>query len=179
MQLILIFFFNFKKRLTNFEIYKTINLLFLKYELYFFIVFRFIIQTWTESTENTSIELLEQGYKLIISTKDAWYLDHGFYGNTRYYNWATVYNNHIPEVSKGVYGGEVCMWGEYVDDFALDARVWPRAASASERLWSDPITSSSAALYRLLEHRERLIKLGIKAEAIIPEWCYENEGLCE
>ncbi|XKL63937.1 hypothetical protein PGB90_006301 [Kerria lacca] len=140
---------------------------------------RFIIQTWTESTENTSIELLEQGYKLIISTKDAWYLDHGFYGNTRYYNWATVYNNHIPEVSKGVYGGEVCMWGEYVDDFALDARVWPRAASASERLWSDPITSSSAALYRLLEHRERLIKLGIKAEAIIPEWCYENEGLCE
>lgn len=139
---------------------------------------RFIIQTWVESNLTINTELLRKGYKLIISTKDAWYLDHGVWGRTTYYDWAKVYNNRIPDVSDGVYGGEVCMWGEYVDDSAIDSRVWPRAAAAAERLWSNPTTGSAAAMYRFLFHRERLIKMGIKAEAVIPQWCYQNENLC-
>lgn len=123
-------------------------------------------------------ELLNKGYKLIISTKDAWYLDHGFWGRTMYYNWAKVYDNRIPDLSRGVYGGEVCMWCEYVDDSAIDSRVWPRAAAAAERLWSNPTNGSAAALYRFLSHRERLVKMGIRAAAVIPQWCYENEDLC-
>lgn len=58
---------------------------------------RFVIQTWVESQSNIPYELLNRGYKLIISTKDAWYLDHGFWGRTKYHTWRDVYNNRIPK----------------------------------------------------------------------------------
>lgn len=124
------------------------------------------------------INLLDLNYKLIMSTKDAWYLDHGVWGRTSYYPWSKVYDNKIPEFSKGVLGGEVCMWGEYVDDSGVESRIWPRAAAAAERLWSDPKSSSALALKRFLQQRERLVKMGIRAEAVIPEWCYQNDGQC-
>ena len=75
---------------------------------------RFVIQTWIEGSDPLNQKLLEMGYQIILSTKDAWYLDHGFWGRTNYYNWATVYNNRMP-AGAGVLGGETCMWSEYVD----------------------------------------------------------------
>lgn len=141
--------------------------------------YRFVIQAWTETSDDVIEELLAKGYKMIISTKNAWYLDHGFWGNTVYYKWDRVYDNQIPLPSRGVYGGEVCMWGEYVDDSAIDAKIWPRAAAVAERLWSNPSSRKSTVIYRLLQQRRRLIQLGIKAEAILPEWCENNEGMCE
>lgn len=57
---------------------------------------RFIIQTWVESPSPIPIELLKKGYRLIISTKDAWYLDHGFWGTTKYHSWRDAYTNQIP-----------------------------------------------------------------------------------
>lgn len=41
-----------------------------------------------------------------MSTKNAWYLDHGFWGATTYYPWRTVYRNRLPN-HPGVLGGEV------------------------------------------------------------------------
>ena len=63
---------------------------------------RFIIQTWVSHNSDLNTDLLNLGYDIIISTKNAWYLDHGFWGNTPYYNWKIVYENVIPrhEVSK-------------------------------------------------------------------------------
>lgn len=40
---------------------------------------RYIIQTWVPKESNLTTSLLELGYELIISTKNAWYLDHGFW----------------------------------------------------------------------------------------------------
>lgn len=40
---------------------------------------RYVIQTWVPKDSNLTRALLELGYELIISTKDAWYLDHGFW----------------------------------------------------------------------------------------------------
>lgn len=113
-----------------------------------------------------------------MSTKDAWYLDHGFWGSTTYYKWSKVYDNRLPEFTSGVLGGEVCMWGEYVDESVIDSRIWPRAAAAAERLWSNPDSYSAMALPRFLQHRQRLVKFGIRAEAIMPEWCYQNDNEC-
>ena len=41
-----------------------------------------------------------------MSTKNAWYLDHGFWGTTRYYDWRTVYSNKL-NPDKNILGGEV------------------------------------------------------------------------
>lgn len=114
---------------------------------------------------------------MIISTKDAWYLDHGFWGSTTYHNWQVVYNNRLLQ-HKNVLGGEVCMWGELVDGSSVDAKVWPRTAAAAERLWSNPNTDSLQATKRFLRHRERLVSRGINADAVVPRWCYQNEGEC-
>lgn len=58
---------------------------------------QFIIQTWVEADKDLNEKLLKLGYKLIISTKDAWYLDHGFWGITKYHTWRDVYKNVIPQ----------------------------------------------------------------------------------
>lgn len=76
---------------------------------------RYVIQTWVESSDEMPQQLLDRGYELIMSTKNAWYFDHGFWGNTRYYTWKMAYDNHIP-MHKGVLGGEACVWGELIDE---------------------------------------------------------------
>lgn len=70
------------------------------------------------------------------------------------------------------------MWGELVDDSSIDNRIWPRAAAAAERLWSDPDTGTAIAESRFYRHRERLISRGVQAETLSPRWCYQNEGEC-
>lgn len=70
------------------------------------------------------------------------------------------------------------MWGELVDEFSLDNKIWPRAAAVAERLWSDPDTDTSSAEKRFYRHRERLVTRGIDAEALSPQFCYQNEGDC-
>ncbi|XP_012262166.2 chitooligosaccharidolytic beta-N-acetylglucosaminidase [Athalia rosae] len=140
---------------------------------------RYVIHTWVESGSPIPDELLDLGYRLIISTKNAWYLDHGVWGQTKYHTWRDVYLNQISRKS-GVLGGEVAMWAEYIDGGALDSRVWPRTAAAAERLWSDPIYRSTASVEpRFYSHRNRLIQRGIRPEAVTPEWCAQNDGECQ
>ncbi|KAL7745812.1 hypothetical protein ACLKA6_010006 [Drosophila palustris] len=142
---------------------------------------RFIIQTWVGAQDSLNRDLLQRGYRLLISTKDAWYLDHGFWGRTNYYNWRTVYDNVLP-IAHGqvrqVLGGEVCMWSEYVDQNSLEARIWPRAGAAAERLWSNPKSAASLAQRRFYRYRDRLIARGIHPDAVIPHWCVLHEGQC-
>ncbi|XP_058807710.1 chitooligosaccharidolytic beta-N-acetylglucosaminidase [Phymastichus coffea] len=142
---------------------------------------KFVVQTWVEADKDLNARLLDLGYQLIVSTKDAWYLDHGFWGSTKYHSWRDAYNNRIPQ-HQGVLGGEACMWGEYVASGSLDARVWPRAAAVAERLWSDPPSKGSTAEAepRLQAHIDRLRRrTRVLADAIAPEWCDQHEGQCQ
>lgn len=41
-----------------------------------------------------------------------------------------------------IYGAEAALWTEQVDEWALDARLWPRASALAERLWSSKIIFS-------------------------------------
>jgi hexosaminidase len=66
------------------------------------------------------------------------------------------------EQRRHVLGGEACMWGEYVSEEMLDARVWPRAAAIAERLWSPADLRDVDDMYRRLERQsERLDGLGL------------------
>lgn len=73
---------------------------------------------------------------------------------------------------------QVCMWGELVDDNNIDQRIWPRAAAAAERLWSNPKSSANFARNRFYAHRERLRKRNLHPEAVTPQWCVLNPGEC-
>ena len=42
-------------------------------------------------------------------------------------------------------GGSASMWGESVDAFNWDVRVWPGTTALAERLWSDPPNTTTTA----------------------------------
>lgn len=139
---------------------------------------RYIIQTWLPNTADIPKQLLDKGYRLIMSTKNAWYLDHGFWGTTKYYSWKTAYLNRLP-LNSLVLGGEACMWSEYVDEHSIEVKIWPRTAAIAERLWSDPSNVDMRSVEsRFNRQRERLISKGIQPDATIPEYCSLFEGDC-
>ncbi|KAL4658709.1 beta-hexosaminidase subunit alpha-like [Arapaima gigas] len=77
-------------------------------------------------------------------------------------------------------GGEVCMWGEYVDATNLAPYLWPRASAAAERLWSDEAQTSSVsqAYPRLADFRCRLLRRGVQAHPLFVGHCkHEYEDL--
>lgn len=138
---------------------------------------RYVIQTWVPKSDTLPGELEKLGYRLIVSTKDSWYLDHGFWGSTTYYKWQTVYDNAIG-TSPAILGGEVCMWGELVDDNNIESKIWPRAAAAAERLWSNPVTNANLAKSRFFSHNDRLKYRNIRTSPVTPEYCSDNDFDC-
>ncbi|CRL01556.1 CLUMA_CG014295, isoform A, partial [Clunio marinus] len=138
---------------------------------------RYIVQTWLPDKAEVPLELMKKGYRVIMSTKNAWYFDHGFWGSTRYYNWKTVYQNKLPK-NPLVLGGEACMWSEYCDEHSIEVKIWPRLNSVAERLWSDPSDNIKTVESRFYRQRERLISKGIPVDAVVPEFCSLFEGEC-
>lgn len=98
-------------------------------------------------------------YKVIASPSDYWYLDHA--DN----NWKVMYG-YDPTMDLDenqrelIIGGEVCMWGEHIDDSNIEQVVYPRAASVAERLWSpETVNDTTEALSRLIIQRLSLIHI--------------------
>lgn len=159
---------------------------------------KIVVQIWGGSTWPETSDLLSDGYRVILSHVNAWYLDCGF-GSWRetggaacdpYRTWQTLYTHRpwqtIESKQKNlILGGEACLWTEQVDEMSLDTRLWPRTAAFAERLWSDPPLSkeyytivNEDVYTRLSTQTERLISRGLKAEAIWPRWCTQNPGMC-
>ena len=109
---------------------------------------RYVIHVWADSKTNEFKTLLENGYNVIVSNSDALYLDCGFGSWVRdglnwcapYKGWQVVYDNRMEDIAGEyiyqVYGAEATLFAEEVDQFSLDARLWPRSSALAERLWS-------------------------------------------
>ncbi|KAJ9601528.1 hypothetical protein L9F63_000271, partial [Diploptera punctata] len=149
-----------------------------------------VVQTWGASNWGEEQTLLDKNIRIIISNLNYWYLDCGF-GNWRglgngacgpMSSWQNVYQ-HRPWVKFDrslILGGEVCLWGEMMDENSLDMKLWPRAAAFAERIWSDTDTEQSIrdAHGRLAVHRDLLVSRGIRPDTMWPEWCSQNPYMC-
>uniref|UniRef100_F1KX52 Beta-hexosaminidase n=1 Tax=Ascaris suum TaxID=6253 RepID=F1KX52_ASCSU len=73
-----------------------------------------------------------------------------------------------------VLGGEAALWGEWVDESNVVARLWPRASAVAERLWSDAEQTKepTAAWPRLYEMQCRMASRGFPVQpAYGPGFC--------
>jgi len=151
----------------------------------------FIIQVWDSVNGSIAPELLKEGYEIVLSHTDYTYLDCGEPGWVKpggywcnpFHEWYKLYDyvNDIKKIwgitdTSGITGGEVLMWGEEVDEFNFDSKVWPRAAALAEALWTNPSTGWFEANYRMHHHRQRLVNNGINAGAMQTKWCLYNDG---
>ncbi|KAA8538832.1 hypothetical protein F0562_025524 [Nyssa sinensis] len=76
------------------------------------------------------------GLRCIVSNQDKWYLHYLDTTWQEFYMNEPLTNIKNPIQQGLVIGGEVCMWGEYIDGSDIEQTIWPRAAAAAERLWT-------------------------------------------
>uniref|UniRef100_A0A1I8A939 beta-N-acetylhexosaminidase n=1 Tax=Steinernema glaseri TaxID=37863 RepID=A0A1I8A939_9BILA len=141
-----------------------------------------IVHVWKGNTFKEQMDEMEMvtsaGHQAILSS--CWYLNYIHYGpdwmegEGKYYYCDPRGFNATDDQKELVLGGIVAMWGEYVDATNIEARTWPRASAAAERLWSDPEHTKSAeeAWPRLHEFRCRMVARGFRAEPNnAPDFC--------
>ncbi|KAJ8335474.1 hypothetical protein SKAU_G00388160 [Synaphobranchus kaupii] len=116
------------------------------------------------------------GLRAILASP--WYLDQPgpTHDWSRYYNVRPLAFTGSEQQKQLVIGGEVCMWGEYVDATNLASMLWPRASAAAERLWSDEEQTSSVsdAFPRLAKFRCRLLRRGVQAGPLSVGHCRQE-----
>jgi len=126
--------------------------------------------TWQGEVYN----ITAAGFNTVVSAP--WYLNYIAYGLDWQIFWTTDLRNFNGTLAQEelVMGGEICMWGEFVDNTNLHSRMWPRASAAAEALWTNPGASGNftEAEGRMNAHRCRLLNRGIPAEpATGPFFC--------
>ncbi|KAF8901265.1 N-acetylhexosaminidase [Mucidula mucida] len=152
-----------------------------------------IIMVWISSAN--AISVVEQGYHIVHSASDFFYLDcgHGAWvgdfvdGNSwcdPFKSWQKSYSfdpvvNMTTEQADLVLGGQHLLWTEQSSPANLDSIVWPRAASSAEVFWSGPGGNVSTALPRLHDVAYRFKQRGVAAIALQPLWCAMRPGACD
>ncbi|XP_071844472.1 beta-hexosaminidase subunit beta-like isoform X1 [Apostichopus japonicus] len=134
-----------------------------------------IVEVWLPKWQNEFAKVTSKGYRTLLTS--TFYLNRvaSPYGQ----DWKGYYGvdpqdfNGTDAQKKLVIGGEVCMWGEFVDGTNLIPRLWPRASAVSERLWSpQSVTSLDDAKIRIAEHRCRMVRRGLQVQPITgPGFC--------
>lgn len=138
-----------------------------------------IVQVWKDRGSpatylNEMKKIVQSGHRAILSS--CWYLNLIGYGQDwiEYYKCDPV-GNEITDAKEQslVLGGEVCQWSEFVDNFNVFTRSWPRASAAAERLWSPKNrTNVDEFAYRLEQIRCRMISRGMNPEPVNgPGYC--------
>ncbi|MEO8736362.1 MAG: beta-N-acetylhexosaminidase, partial [Edaphobacter sp.] len=106
-----------------------------------------VIQSWRG--EASLAQGAEQGYQGILSAP--YYLDAMKSADMHYLADPLPSSSPLtPEQRKLVLGGEVCMWGEQLNERTIDSRIWPRTAAIAERFWSPENITDVNDMYRRL-----------------------------
>ncbi|KAI2648223.1 Beta-hexosaminidase subunit alpha [Labeo rohita] len=140
-----------------------------------------VLEIWKGKNYKTELSrMTSAGHRVLLSAP--WYINHISTGQDWRDSYAVQPQNFsgTDEQKKLVIGGEVAMWGEYVDATNLTPRLWPRACAAAERLWSNEEKTMNAdvAFPRLTEFRCELLRRGIQAEPLFVGHCkHEYDGL--
>lgn len=106
-----------------------------------------------------------------------------------YCTWGSIYtynplNGTTSANAHRVVGSEVLLWSEQSDDATVDQLLWPRAAALAEILWTGAkktVNDKTEALdveeatFRLNVLRSRLVKRGVNATPLQPQWCLNNK----
>ncbi|CAH8856460.1 unnamed protein product [Trichobilharzia szidati] len=132
-----------------------------------------IIQVLNNDDWKSVVEsITSAGYKVINSA--CWSENHGDfsdYGEKAYYCQPSDFGGTDEEVEL-VIGGEVVIWGTYVDDINLLLELWPVITVAAERLWADHANDFQFFLTKLKMLYCQIKVLGWKLKPFIgPGFC--------
>ncbi|MGI4865727.1 MAG: family 20 glycosylhydrolase [Janthinobacterium lividum] len=117
-----------------------------------------VVQSWRGP--KALVQTVQQGHPALLSA--GYYLD--LY-NSAASAYAADPHAGVPDSLKArVLGGEATMWAEFADSVVYDSRVWPRAATVAERLWSPAaLTQDVPDMYRRLAFvSDELDALGLR-----------------
>jgi len=159
---------------------------------------KYIVESWDFSSRKIVPYLVANGFRVIVANADALYLDCGFGDFVSggqswcdpFKTWQKIYTNRLDQSENGswiitdpaqrslILGGEVAMWSEVVSEYSVDTKLWPRSCAAAERFWSDPRDSWQPAKPRIMVQQDRMVRRGIRADAVQPYWCFQNQADC-
>jgi hexosaminidase len=109
-----------------------------------------VIQSWRGPA--ALAEAAKRGHRGILSF--GYYLDHLKPASFHY-----AVDPQIDDANAAlILGGEACMWSEYVSAETIDSRIWPRAGSIAERLWSPKDVTDITSMYDRLDALSRILK---------------------
>ena len=136
-----------------------------------------IVQIWRQN--GTLYNVLKSGRRAIMSSY--YYLNLGFDYSWNYVRAWDIYRidplspdeietyNLTSEEVNNFVGCEACIWGEDVDEYNLDQRLWFRASVFAERMWTlskniDDVNLNDTTR-RVIQHRCRLLQRGLRPSA--------------
>ncbi len=112
-----------------------------------------VVQSWRGQA--SLAEAARKGFTGILS--NGWYLDHILSAASHYQ--VDPMDKQAASLSdeekSRIWGGEACMWSEFVTPENIDSRIWPRMAAIAERLWSPQSVKDVGDMYRRLEFISR------------------------
>lgn len=128
-----------------------------------------VVQSW-RGTESLAASA-KQGYQGILSAP--YYLDAMKSAGEHYLADPLPSTSDLtPDQRKLILGGEVCMWGEQLNERTIDSRIWPRTGAMAERFWSPENVRDVDDMYR------RLHVMSVRLEAFgLTHLTYEDVGL--
>lgn len=146
------------------------------------------LEFWGFTSNLTQLATLYPNNKIIISPGDRFYLDCGMgnkYGGNSwcdpYHTWYSIYTLEPTQYlsASQVLGGEVVMFGELVNDFVIDGKIWPRAAAMADRFWNENVALNvTAVIGRLQALYDTMTYHGIGASPITGHYCEKNLNFC-